>query len=193
LRDAFQFERVDAATPSGARGSDRLSEMPRGGHTRYQSSFYNKIGPKCVVAAALQRVRLSGCCGRRRHGGRRAVPASSSIATVRGAVKHKPPLAVAAPSLTSPARGSTGFVQGRDEEMTTAEQRNGCGSAAFPEGPVAAILWFSLIGQWRAADVQRAWRDGLSPREQLVHLFSVPWGLPASDRAYLGPPSYEDP
>jgi hypothetical protein len=58
LRDAFQFERVDATTPSGARGSGRLSEMPRGGHTRYQSSFYNKIGPKrLLTAGSLVRVR----------------------------------------------------------------------------------------------------------------------------------------
>src|SRR5258706_3281016 len=52
--------------------------------------------------------------------------------TVLGAVKDKPPLAVAAPYLTPPARGSTGIVQGRDEGMTPAEQRNVCGSTAFP-------------------------------------------------------------
>jgi hypothetical protein len=59
-------------------------------------------------------------------------PSVIQHATVLGAVKDKPPLAVAAPSLTSPARGSTGFVQGWDEGMTSAEQRNVCGSAAFP-------------------------------------------------------------
>ena len=59
-------------------------------------------------------------------------PSGIQHATVLGAVKDKPPLAVAAPSLTPPARGSTGFVQGRDEGMTSAEQRNVCGSTAFP-------------------------------------------------------------
>ena len=52
-------------------------------------------------------------------------PSGIQHATVLGAVKDKPPLAVAAPSLTTPVRGSTGFVQGWDEGMTTAEQRNG--------------------------------------------------------------------
>ena len=59
-------------------------------------------------------------------------PGGIQHATVLGAVKDKPPLAVAAPSLTAPARGSTGYVQGWDEGMTTAEQRNGWG--ALPQG-----------------------------------------------------------
>jgi hypothetical protein len=54
-------------------------------------------------------------------------PSGIQHASVPGAVKDKPPLAVAAPSLTTPVRGSTGYVQGRDEGMTTAEQRNGWG------------------------------------------------------------------
>ena len=61
-------------------------------------------------------------------------PSGIQHAAVLGAVKDKPPLAVAAPSLTPPARGSTGFVQGRDEGMTPAEQRNICDSIAFPQG-----------------------------------------------------------
>ena len=52
-------------------------------------------------------------------------PSVIQHATVLGAVKDKPPSAVAAPSLAPPARGSTSFVQGRGEGMTTAEQRNG--------------------------------------------------------------------
>ncbi len=61
-------------------------------------------------------------------------PSGIQHAAVLGAVKDKPPLAVAAPSLTPPARGSTGFVQGRDEGMTPAEQRNVRGCTAFPQG-----------------------------------------------------------
>jgi hypothetical protein len=63
--------------------------------------------------------------GRRAHPEEKQGPASgiknfrglSGIqhASVLGAVKDKPPLAVAAPSLTSPVRGSTGFAQGWDE------------------------------------------------------------------------------
>jgi Zn-dependent protease len=37
--------------------------------------------------------------------------------------------------------------------------------------PLVVILWFALLGQWRAAGLQRAWKEGLSPREQLLHLF----------------------
>ena len=60
-------------------------------------------------------------------------PSGIQHATVLGAVKDKPPLAVAAPSLTTPVRGSAGFVRGWDEGMTTAEQRNGRG-ALFTAG-----------------------------------------------------------
>ena len=62
-------------------------------------------------------------------------------ATVLGAVKDKP-LAVAAPSLTSPVRGSTGFVQGWDEGMTPAEQRNDWGPPRSTAGRA------SIIGGW---------------------------------------------
>jgi hypothetical protein len=44
-------------------------------------------------------------------------PSGIQHATVLGAVKDKLPLAVAAPSLTSPVRGSTGFVQGREHAV----------------------------------------------------------------------------
>jgi Zn-dependent protease len=39
--------------------------------------------------------------------------------------------------------------------------------------PILAILWLSLLSQWRVADLQRAWKEGLSLREQLVHLFEA--------------------
>src|SRR5262249_36093879 len=39
--------------------------------------------------------------------------------------------------------------------------------------PLVVILWLSLFNQWRAADLQRAWKEGLSPREQLLHLFEA--------------------
>jgi Zn-dependent protease len=39
--------------------------------------------------------------------------------------------------------------------------------------PLVAILWLSLFSQWKTASLQRAWKDGLSPREQLVHLFDI--------------------
>jgi Zn-dependent protease len=39
--------------------------------------------------------------------------------------------------------------------------------------PLVAILWLFVIGQWRTTGLQRAWKEGLSPREQLVHLFEA--------------------
>jgi hypothetical protein len=61
-------------------------------------------------------------------------PSGIQHASVLGAVKDKPPLAVAAPSLTTPVRGSAGFVRGWDEGMTTAEQRNGRGALFLLQG-----------------------------------------------------------
>jgi len=82
-----------------------------------------------------------------RHRKTSAVPAGIQHASVLGAVKDKPPLAVAAPSLTTPVRGSTGFVRGWDEGMTTAEQRNGRG----------ALL---LQGEHSCGQLSRAWHLG---------------------------------
>jgi Zn-dependent protease len=39
--------------------------------------------------------------------------------------------------------------------------------------PLVAILWLSLFNQWRVTGLQRAWKEGLSPREQLIHLFEA--------------------
>jgi Zn-dependent protease len=39
--------------------------------------------------------------------------------------------------------------------------------------PIVVFFWISLIGQWRVTDLQRAWKEGLDPREQLLHLFDA--------------------
>ncbi len=38
---------------------------------------------------------------------------------------------------------------------------------------IAGALTFTLFSKWRMTALHRAWREGLSPREQLVHLFDA--------------------
>lgn len=39
--------------------------------------------------------------------------------------------------------------------------------------PIVLFLWLNLFGQWRLTDIERAWKEGLSPREQLANLFEA--------------------
>ena len=53
--------------------------------------------------------------------------------------------------------------------------------AAWLEDPylwfIVAFLSFTLIYKWRMTALHRAWREGLTAREQLEHLFGVAWQM----------------